>query len=925
MWARFARCCLRFCCGFFALLFVTIGPCTRPAFAASTGNLTGTVSTASESLVSGAKVTAVSPSGSFKTVTDHRGFYTLLNLPPDTYQLTFAATGYRLAVIDGVTIFQNQNLVVDAKLQPGTASLGQVTTSASKTDLVQPTVTSDTYNMTNALQRMVTGDPSHHTLYDVLYRTPGISTGPANGPPTVRGGIWTEDGLEFDEVPIVSRITGYPITLLGLDGLANVAVTTGGLSADQGQSNGGVINMIVKQGSYREKGTLTVSAGGPAYDHTLDFEYGTATPNNRWSLYFAGSYSNVAQLYGNPNIFYYENMTGFDWENTKDTAGNFHYRWGVNNQNDLQYVFDVGVWVDSSNYGGREGTQLAVVGEDPTNTTAPGCSVVAPCMAELLAVKQDANALYREYTIQKLSYSAVINDRSYLRAHVAQSLAGYTNDGEWAQNIGEPCLANPCTFKPGYYSRGDIWCYSCYYQVRHSLQTFYNVDYANQIDLHDLIKLGAGYEFDDNLRKVADSIAATDPNSGAYLGFPFFDQVNLAPTELYGAYASDHLVLGRWVVEPGVRWDLEHYSISPVKLGGVDVPGTALPFSESFVSPRVAATYQAGENDVLRGSYGRLGQFIGSAYVENFGPAMYFGSDNIVHYLSQKPAIALSYDVSWEHLFPHGLSMRLAPYVHDNDNYVVETTLFHGPTVMTYGVSTHTKGAEFALSRIVSEGLSTFLSFTYDDTTTNAPDFNGATFGGEDGANMQVNNFLPATWTASLLGNLSLDWKHEGWEITSNTLWTTANPYGTGGQAYVVGQNGKPAVVQTCEQSPSGQTQCLDNREIGGFAQDLRGPASFLENLSIAHALGPGQAGITIDNLFNNLLDPVPAPNFNYLNGYSSGNWAPQGACPPPTQWQPCMLSAYPATNAYAYPATGYYRMENQQPRQVRFWYSVRL
>jgi hypothetical protein len=909
----------------------------RPVLAVSTGNLTGTVSAESGAVVAGAAVSAVSPSGTYSAASDRRGFYSILNVPPDTYQISVSAAGYRPTITSGVTLYQNQNIVVNAMLQSAVASLGRVTVKAANASLVQPGVTSDTYNMNSTIQRMVLNDPTHHSLADLLYRTPGITAGPANGVPVVRGGIWSELGFEFDEVPVTSRITGYPTTFGQMTGLSNVGVTTGGLAADQGQSNGGIINMVVKRGSFQQKGNITFAVGGPAYDHTLDFEYGTATPDNRWSLYVAGSYTNVDQTGGDRNVFYYENVAGLDWQNAKDTTGNIHYRWGVHGQNDLQYAFDVGVWVDGYNYGGRQGTQLAVVGEDPNSTTAPGCSVAAPCMAELLAARRNAADLYRSYTVQKLAYSAAINERSYLRARVAQSLAGYTYDGEWAQNIGEPCLVNACTFAQGYYSINDMWCYSCYYQIRHSLQTFYNVDYANQLNAHDLVKFGVGYEYDSNLRKVAAGLGATDPNTGAYLGWPFFNQVTLAPTELYGAYASDHIAFGRWVVEPGLRWDLEHYSISPVQVGGVDVAGTGTPFSASFVSPRLAATYQPDPADVLRASYGHLGQFIPSAFVENYGPAMYFGSDNVVHYSAQKPSVASSYDLSWEHLFPHAVSMRLTPYVHNNDDYPEEYTQFHGPTVIVYGVSTHTKGVELGISREVADGLSTFVSLTYDDTKSNAPDFGGNIFGGGDGANIQVNNLQPASWAAAFSSNVSLDWKHAGWEITSNTLFTTANPYGLGTQQYQLDGNGNPTIVQLvssptnpmdgapCAESPAGRTQCLDNAELGRFAQDLRGPASFLENLSIAHPLGPGEAGLTIDNLFNNIGSPIPTPNGNYLNGYTTGNWMPQGDCPPPSQWRPCGAAVYPAPNAYVYPATGYYSQQNQIPRQIRFWYTLKL
>ena len=922
-----------------------------PAFAISTGNLTGTVTTDAGAPIAGATVSATAPTGNDKAKTDSRGFYSIVNMAPDTYTVTVTGEGYDPTVINGVNVFQDQSLVVNAVLHAHVTTLGRVPVTATKTTLVQPNVTSNTYNITSALQNTLLGDSTHHTLYDVLWRTPGITSGPTSNSPIIRGGTTTELGWEFEEIPIVDRTVGFYSTELSTTGIGNVEVTTGGLGADQGGSNGGVINMAVKQGTYPQKGDVTFGIGGPAYDHTLDLEYGTATPDNRWSFFVAGSYTNTDQLVGRaPGTFYYENIESFDFVNTKDTIGNLHYRFGDNNRNDLQYVFESGVGIFRTSYGGNQGTQLAAVGE-PADTTSPGCSVAAPCAGPVtLAQKLNADAWYHYYNIQKLAYSRTINDRSYLRLRVAQSNNGYFFDEEWAQNVGEPCPFGPCAFGQPAFGQGsfspfDLWCYGCYYQDRHTLQTFYNGDYANQLGEHNMLKIGAGYEFDKNYRAVADCCPpALDPVSGIYLGWPFFDRVTQAPTEIYGAYASDHISGGKWVLEPGVRWDLEHYSISPVLNGfGVPEPGSATPFAESFVSPRFATTYHAGDNDVFRASYEYLGQFIGTAYAENFGPATHFPQANRPSFSPQKPAVAKSWDFSWEHLFPHQISMRITPYAHNNDNYVVEYSTFKGVTQFTNGGSTHTRGVELGVSREVTDGLSTFLSFTYDDTKSNVLSFAGPYFGGFGStrtlANIVAKNYLPATYSAPWSGNLSLDWKHSGWEINSGTLWTTGFPYGNGRQTYDLDANGNLIIVPltrtptmfvsgaTCRQFASGQFGCLDNGEApNSFAQSLRGPAWYQENLYISHSLGSARVGVSFINIFNNILSPVLSTNSHYLNS-SSGNWVPEGDCPLPSQWvqgvTSCHDAIYPAPNAFVYPVTGYYQQQSLTPRQVNFWYKV--
>jgi hypothetical protein len=901
-----------------------------PAGATSTGGLSGTVSDEKGTLISGAHVSALAGTGSYRATTDQHGFYIILNLPPDTYTVTFSAEGYDSAAVNGVTVFQGQTLVVNGAVHMHVTTLGHVTTTASKTNLVQPNVTSNTYNITAAQQHAILSDSTHHTLYDVLWRSPGVTSGPTNGSPIIRGGINTELGWEFDEIPIVDRTVGYYVTELSTTGIGNVELTTGGLSADQGGSNGGIVNMVVKQGTYPGHAWVNFSIGTPAYDHGLDFEIGGASPNNKFSYFVAGSYIYNDQLYGSDfgKTFFPENVEGFDYVNTHDTMINFHQRWGESNQNDIQYLADVGVGLFRTSYGGVQGQQLALTG-------------LGPGGAFILTRKSNADVWYHWYNIQKVSFSHTINDRSYFRARIAQSRNGYFFDELWAANIGEPCInygtfpfgvISGCTLQPGLDPSFNFWGYGIYYQDRHQLGTFANFDYVNQIGEHHQLRLGVGDEWDNNYRAVADP-TSTDFNGS----WPDYYRVTKAPTHLYGTYLSDHYAAGKWVVEPGVRWDLERYSITPVRgADGTPAAGTAYPFSESFVSPRVALTYQSDPSNVFRASYSHLGQFIGTAYAENYSPDAF---NNVGPYFRQfKPQVAKSYDLSWEHQFPASVSLRITPYAHNNDDYVVELRSFPvgGTSRRVFfqnGGVTHTKGVEMGLSREVSQGLSTFFSFTYNDTKTNVISLAGPYFGSSSNndlvrANILAKNFIPAAYAAPWSSNLALDWKQRDWEIVSNTTWSTAFPYGNGRVYYNIA-GGVPVIQPnpgTCIATNQGQ-QCLSSAEApNSFANSLKGPAWYNQNLSISHRIGTGWVGVTATNLFDYTRNPTLSTNGYYLNTDASGNFQPLTPCPSTaTQLFPCYNTVYPAPNMVRYPANGYFAQTSLPPRQVMFWYKLNL
>src|SRR5476651_1616558 len=92
-------------CRLVAIAIILAG-LVRPEFASAalTGQVSGTVSDGvTHAPVSGVKIVATSPSGTYNGITNVRGGYALVGLAPDTYTLTFEKTGYALATVAGVT------------------------------------------------------------------------------------------------------------------------------------------------------------------------------------------------------------------------------------------------------------------------------------------------------------------------------------------------------------------------------------------------------------------------------------------------------------------------------------------------------------------------------------------------------------------------------------------------------------------------------------------------------------------------------------------------------------------------------------------------------------------------------------------------------------------------------------------------------
>ncbi|HKW44291.1 MAG TPA: carboxypeptidase-like regulatory domain-containing protein, partial [Candidatus Eremiobacteraceae bacterium] len=95
-----------------ALATVILLSAALPADAAGgvIGNLRGSVVVAQTGApVSGATITAISPSGTYRGTTDARGYFAILQMPTDTYAVTVSKTGFLPQTVSGVTVLGDQS------------------------------------------------------------------------------------------------------------------------------------------------------------------------------------------------------------------------------------------------------------------------------------------------------------------------------------------------------------------------------------------------------------------------------------------------------------------------------------------------------------------------------------------------------------------------------------------------------------------------------------------------------------------------------------------------------------------------------------------------------------------------------------------------------------------------------------------------
>ncbi|MGI8737918.1 MAG: hypothetical protein DLM53_00585 [Candidatus Eremiobacter antarcticus] len=851
------------------------GQATR-TLAGTTGSIHGTITDTAGHPVAGVQITVAAPSFSNRTTSDANGFYALAGLPPDTYLLTFTREGFQRQQVAGVTLNQDQNYALSIQLRAEVRTIGRVPVRAS-TSLVQPSTTADTYTVNPTTMQEITGTPQNISETAVLNALPGITTDNA-GYPIIRGGAENEEGYELEGIDATEPLSGQFINSLSLAGTARLQLSTGGYDVSEGNTNAGVINEVIKRGSYPGQGEATLRVNSPNYDHRLSFEYGNGSPDNRYSYFFAFNGLRQYRTYGDQKTFFPEAFGA-----TGDATGNIatintFYRWGANKQNELQYFGESGASVFDRNYqidpkitpyfSANLVSQLAL---------GPDLIAITPLFPGQVGLNQMTGYPDNEtnnHSIQKLNYRRQFN------------ASGFGDVTLFRTDIND--LFN-LPWNGGFLSDAFQYTQATNYGL--------SVDYNAQLNSRHQIGIGGQSIYTKGMFALgAPSLAFnTFGNELAYAGTPVLpvlpqnEGIANDPIHRNNIWIKDHWTPnGKLTLTYGLRWDQEviglpanvdqvNYSFSTDAAGNVlQVPGPAITndvVRPSQVSPRLALSYAVNSRDVVRFSYGKNIEFsplsnieaktaadpaLANCNISNgcFAPLPGFGTTNNITNLYQsaigdyntnffaqytpvRPQRATNVDASWEHDFGRGLELRLTPYYRKGVDYVVSNTpvlftlpdgtpILGSPREQNAGINQNT-GVEFQLQKLANVGFSGFLTATYDNTLAN---YDSDFFPATNNAALAAGHFFHVSYLAPVTATLQLNYNsRNGFHVFANMPYESGYRYGVGKKTFVyapVGPNGASVPVEVLNTD-------LAQAELGGSAQssayyftDPNNPGTFL-------------------------------------------------------------------------------------------------
>jgi hypothetical protein len=589
---------------------------TAPAYAGTTGNITGVVTDTSGKPVADVKVTAASPSQTASTTTDGRGFYTLLNLNPDTYTVSFQKAGYADVAQPGIVVYQDQTVRANQTMTPQLKTIASVT-SRGPSNLVQPNQGSDVYNVSEQQISAATNPVGAlSTIYNFLAVTPGV-TSTIGSQPRIRGGQVTDLGYEFEGIPIQDDIVGFFTSNLSNVGLQNVEVYTGGLAGAGAVHGTGYFNSVLKSGTYPGFASLGIQASSPEANQYLSFEDGGATPDHKYSWYIAfnGVNSQNQYDYGEytfPGVVFCCDGPGTVKE--RNWVGNFFYR--PDPKNTFQIVatnddgdFDFNYLLTRSPgqptplalsecpgaVSSWTGGQFPNAGFPSTGTFATGGTAPngQPCPIGLYYSalgSGQGNIWHHLGGLGKIQWNHNLNDHSFFNLRVDENFNQYIfdqpmsdpnipsleNPGDpynWAAAIGLPGGCPNYPYTPGtpvQNPAGDPYDQCVWFD---GTQSFWGnrrsniwqaaIDYTNALSDNVTLKAGLSDQYNNNtFDYVATDNFTIVPNgtpSGGLLYPGMYEQSNYPTTEQIG-YFDPEFHFGKVMVSPGITYAQRHYA-----------------------------------------------------------------------------------------------------------------------------------------------------------------------------------------------------------------------------------------------------------------------------------------------------------------------------------------------------------------------------
>ena len=219
----------------------------------------GTVKDPNGGAVSGASVTLTDPNRNFTRTqtTNEDGNYVFNAIPPGTYKLDVAATGFKTASASGLVALVDTPTVKDVQLE-----VGAVSETVDVTAGAEAAINTSDASIGNSFERkrIVELPLNANNVVGLLSLQPGVSrSGAVNGGRADQSNI-TLDGVDVNEqqdgLDVITDEAFASVLRVTRDSLQEFRVTTTNPNAEQGRSSGAQVSLVTRSGSNQWHGSL---------------------------------------------------------------------------------------------------------------------------------------------------------------------------------------------------------------------------------------------------------------------------------------------------------------------------------------------------------------------------------------------------------------------------------------------------------------------------------------------------------------------------------------------------------------------------------------------------------------------------------------------------------------------------------------------
>ena len=222
--------------------------------------ISGIVTDGSGAAITNAKITItdVQRNQDYRTETNASGVYRVIELTPSVYRVTAEAAGFRMYVLESLSLSTQQNATVNITLEIGAVTERVLITSTG------PLLETSSAALSSVVEnkKIIDLPLNNRNIYSLLRLVPGITPSTPNSESdfftstirfSINGGKESLNDIQLDGVTamVQSDIQGiYGASAIpSVEGIQEFRVQTNSYTAEYGRSGGGQVTMVTKSGN----------------------------------------------------------------------------------------------------------------------------------------------------------------------------------------------------------------------------------------------------------------------------------------------------------------------------------------------------------------------------------------------------------------------------------------------------------------------------------------------------------------------------------------------------------------------------------------------------------------------------------------------------------------------------------------------------